>query len=241
MSIEKGFHDGHRKRMQQKLLDNPDGLLEHELLEIMLFGALPRKNTNEIAHKLIKKFGSISNVLEADSVALQAVDGVGKSVSAQIILTGRLLKEISKHSNENVYIKNLYDVKNLCEVKFKNKSEETFLLIMLNKNNKLLGITEFYDNDFNNVSASASEVANSLSVFRPTYVVLVHNHPSGIAKPSKYDDVATLKINALCEVHGISLIEHAIYTPHEVYSYKNDGKLDELKKSADFNGFFNKL
>lgn len=241
MSIENSLHDGHRKRMQQKLLDNPEGLLEYELLEIMLFSALPRKNTNEIAHRLINKFGSIRNVLEADATALQAIDGVGKSVSAQIVLMGKLLKEVSKHSNENVYIKNLYDVKNLCEVKFKNKSEETFLLIMLNKNNKLLGITEFYDNDFNNVSASATEVANSLSVFKPAYVILAHNHPSGIARPSKFDDTATLKINALCEVHGVSLIEHAIFTPCEVYSYKNDGRLDELKKSADFNGFFNKL
>ncbi len=241
MSNETGLHDGHRQRMQQKLLDNSENLLEHELLEVMLFSALPRKNTNEIAHKLIKKFGSIYNVLEADSTALQAVEGVGKSVTAHIILMGKLLNEFSKRSEQDVYVKNFSDVKAVCMNKLKNKSEEVFLFMMLNKNNKLLGITEFYDDKFGQVSASVTEIANSISVFRPVYVILAHNHPSGIAKPSKFDDVATSRINALCEVHGVSLIEHAIFTPHDVYSYRNEGRLDDLKKSADFNGFFNKL
>lgn len=239
MSTQSSLHDGHRKRMTEKLLDNPSALLEHELLEIMLFGALPRKNTNDIAHKLIKKFGSIRNIFNADAKALQAVDGVGKSVSAQIVLTGILLKEMSKRIDEEVYIKNLSDVKEYFFDKFIGEKEEKFLFAMLNKSNRLLGVTEFKDDMNSQVSAGASELANSLSVFRPNYVIALHNHPSGVAMPSANDDLATAKIIALCELHGVSLIDHVIFTPNEVYSYNSDGRLNKLRQSADFNKFFN--
>ena len=227
--------------MTEKLLDNSSALLEHELLEIMLFSALPRKNTNDIAHRLINKFGSIRNILNADAKALQAVDGVGKSVSAHIILSGKLLNEVSKRIDEEVYLKNLSDVKKYFSNKFIGEREEKFLFVMLSKSNKLLGVTEFKDDMRGQVSASASELANSLSVFRPTFVIMIHNHPSGLATPSDNDDFSTAKTIALCELHGVSLIDHVIFTPSDVYSYNSEGRLSKLKQSADFNKFFNSI
>ena len=77
------MHEGHRRRMYEKL-KNDDGLHDHELLEILLFNAYPRINTNPIAHELIKTFGSLSGVLAADVDRLKAVDGVGESVALYI-------------------------------------------------------------------------------------------------------------------------------------------------------------
>ena len=70
------MHEGHRKRMYEKL-KNGDGLYDHEILEILLFNAIPRKNTNPVAHELIKTFGSLSGVFAAEPERLMTVDGVG--------------------------------------------------------------------------------------------------------------------------------------------------------------------
>lgn len=75
---DKNIHSGHRRRMTERFLKYPDSLSEHEVLEIMLYSALPRKDTNPLAHKLLRTFGSLKNVLSADAEVLKSVDGVGE-------------------------------------------------------------------------------------------------------------------------------------------------------------------
>ena len=81
------MHEGHRQRMYDKL-KNDDGLFDHELLEILLFNALPRKNTNPIAHELLDTFGSLAGVLAADTEKLKAVNGVGENVALYLKCIG---------------------------------------------------------------------------------------------------------------------------------------------------------
>ena len=77
MSEIENIHAGHRERMMKKVKDTPDGLLDYELLEILLFNMLPRINTNPLAHKLIKTFGSVEKVITASVDELMAIKGVG--------------------------------------------------------------------------------------------------------------------------------------------------------------------
>ena len=91
------MHEGHRKRMYEKL-KNDDGLYEHELLEILLFNAFQRKNTNPIAHALLDSFGSISGVLNASVEELCAVEGVGESVALYLKCIGECTKRTSAGS-----------------------------------------------------------------------------------------------------------------------------------------------
>ena len=78
------MHEGHRQRMIARLEDHEESLLDHELLEILLFNAIPRKNTNEIAHALLEKFGSLSAIATAETKSIATVKGVGESTAAYL-------------------------------------------------------------------------------------------------------------------------------------------------------------
>ena len=88
------IHAGHRDRMYDKLLNSPDSLSEHEYLEVLLFSFIPRKNTNPIAHKLLRTFGSLSGVFNASAKELMTVDGIGKSVATKIVAVGKIFQRV---------------------------------------------------------------------------------------------------------------------------------------------------
>ena len=90
------LHDGHRQRMYGKVAK--EGLLEHEWLEVLLYAAIPRRNTNDIAHRLIQRFGSVMAVLEASMEELQAVTGIGKSAAAHLKCIYHFYKEYHNHA-----------------------------------------------------------------------------------------------------------------------------------------------
>ena len=86
------MHEGHRLRILEKLKDNANALQEHEFLEILLFNAVPRKNTNPLAHELLKSFGSIKRLFDADVNALMTVKGVGLSTASYLAVIGRFFQ-----------------------------------------------------------------------------------------------------------------------------------------------------
>ena len=92
------MHEGHRKRLIQKLLDKKEVLSDHELLEILLFFAIPRKNVNEEAHRLIDDFGSLKNVLNVDADTLESVEGIGEKSAVFLSLIG----EIYRRADESI-------------------------------------------------------------------------------------------------------------------------------------------
>lgn len=90
----KGFHDGHRDRLRRRFLEfGADSLHEHELLELVLFYGIPRKNTNEIAHSLISAFGDINGILSASSEELKKIDGIGESAASFLKFLGDVCRE----------------------------------------------------------------------------------------------------------------------------------------------------
>ena len=110
------MHEGHRKRMYEKLKNN-DGLLDHEILEILLFNAVPRKNTNPIAHNLLNTFGSLGGVFNATHRQLVTVDGVGESVAAYLKCIAECNRRISADFAGIAVIKNHSDLKRLADRK----------------------------------------------------------------------------------------------------------------------------
>lgn len=233
MSELKGIHDGHRQRMIEKVLNNCQSMPDHELLEVLLFGAIPRKNTNETAHLLLSRFGSIQNVLEAEQLALESVEGIGRSTAGYLILIGQLIKRISEQKVKPALVKNLADVKEYLIEKFLNETEEKFYLLMLNSKYKVLSTVEFTDKMSDQVSASMSDVGKMIAIFKPAFVIIAHNHTSGVAKPSELDDIATKKVNLACLLHGASLIDHVIFANNDTYSYRNEGALEKIKNDTN--------
>ena len=234
MSSEQNLHAGHRERMIEKFLINKDALSDHEVLEMLLFYALPRINTNDIAHRLINTFGSLEKVFAADKKQLITVKGVGDRAAVQIMLVGNIFKRLQHAQPEGVKLNNFLALREYLPGLFENKSIEQFLIILLDKNFKVIAKHYYTDNSRSTVSADIPELASLLTLYKVENVLLAHNHPSGDSAPSESDDNTTAQVAMICSMHGKRLVDHVI-VGDKIYSYRNSGKLDRILKLANIN------
>jgi len=235
MNNRENLHAGHRARMIEKFLNNPDAFSEHELLEIMLFYSVPRKNTNDIAHRLLRTFGSLDNVFNATAKELKAVSGVGDKIATQILLTATIIKQIARKEKPKRQMLSFNAIKGVLSERLKGLENEKFLLFLLDKNYKEKAVIEFGDRQKDSVSADVTEIANVIALHKPTFAIIAHNHPSGNTFPSEQDDSTTKQINLLCNLHNVQLVDHVIVSDENFYSYHHNYRLSEIKRSADLN------
>ena len=233
--MQDGLHDGHRERLINKFIAYPDSFSDHELLEVFLFTVLPRKDTNALAHRLIQAFGNIKKVFSATAEQLMTVQGVGKTIAAQIVLFGKLMTKIGNVSpiRSGKAFTSLEKTKNEIVALFNGVKSEKFFFFMLNDAFESVFRMEYLGKTDEAVFADTSEIARALSVHKAKYALMAHNHPSGNEKPSDADDIATKKFYIVCEVHGISLIDHIIVAGEKVYSYFAEKRLDYIKETAN--------
>ncbi len=229
MNEGKGLHEGHRARITDKLLKSPDSMQEHELLEILLFQYIPRRNTNDIAHRLLRTFGCIKNVLNANEKLLMTVDGVGKKVAAGLVLTGKLLDSVHECKSHKFNEVISYETARQDFINYyRGLRIEKTVILLLDKRNAPLCQIEFEINSISKSFIDKTELASAIALNKPTFAIMAHNHPSGIAYPSQDDDTATLLVFELCGVLGVKLNDHIIVAGGTTYSYYHDGRLDEL-------------
>lgn len=228
------MHEGHRKRMYEKL-KNEDRLYDHELLEIFLYNAFPRNNTNPLAHALLDNFGSISGVFAADTEQLMTVKGVGESVALYIKCCAEILQYVHTENSGITYLKNYDEFKAFTAVRMRGKRKEVLELYFLEKNGKLKRIETYTDEDVHKVEVNTSEIASVIAAEKSYGVFVAHNHLSGTSKPSDNDDRFTQELQALCSAHGTVLYDHCIYASDtDVYSYYSSGRIDEIRKNFSF-------
>ncbi len=224
-------HGGHRQRLLKKV---ENGLVyEHEYLEALLFNAQPRKNTNDIAHRLLAEFGTVENVLRAPIERLMEVEGVGKSIALYLHCTFRLcdmLPNIQKEDYPEIYEHNAFLA--YVKAKYGRYRAERLDVYCLDGNSVIYRMVSFTDSDVGKVSLSGESVGDMLANVRPSGIVLVHNHPQGNATPSEADDKTTEKVQILCALQNVLLCDHYVYAPDGVFSYRESGRLHGLYKKT---------
>ena len=229
--MQESLHDGHRERLIKKFAEYPDSFSDHELLELFLYTVVPRKDTNPLAHRLIKAFGSLKNVFNATAEQLMAVEGVGKAIAAQIVLHAKIMNKISALSPENaVAFTSPACIKSELIKLFGRVKGEKFYFFLLNESFGQVFRLEFIGKTEDAVFADTSEIAHAMSVNKAKFALIAHNHPSGNLTPSEADDVATSKFYIMCDVHGVKLIDHVIVAGKETYSYFAEKRLDYIKE-----------
>ncbi len=221
MKEEQGLHDGHRSKMLDKFFNNPDAFLDHELLEMMLFNFIPRRNTNDLAHLLINHFGGLKQVLEASPEDISTIRGVGIKTATSVSLLGKIFSKVHPSDlgepkepwiNLRVYKQFLIDF-------FSNLDIEKFIFICLDENYKKIAHSFFDDNKKTNVSAEIPSVMWTIAKNNPTFAVVAHNHTSGSAFPSEQDDKATAQLAMICSLHNVKLLDHVIVSKNDIFSY----------------------
>ena len=217
-------HDGHRKRMRQRFLRHGLGNFDdHSVLELLLFYAVPRKDTNLLAHRLMETFGSLDRVFEALPEELTAVEGVGENAAALIRLVPAAAQRylIAKESHTDI----LPDVESVGKYlipRFMNLRTETVMMLSLDTKLKVLDCRTLGSGALNAVDFSARDVVQTALLHNARYVVLAHNHLSGIAIPSREDISVTKSLHSVLSSVGVELLDHIIVAGQDFVSLADD-------------------
>ena len=216
------MHSGHRQRLLSKVLNNCNMLEQHEVLEAILFYAIPRKNTNEIAR-----------VFSAPAEVLTSVKGVGPSTVAYLKLFASVIETYSTKKQNKIQIKNISTATEYVISYMEGKEAEEFIVFLLDGKDKIITQCKFSSENKRKVTINLPEINNALAIHKPTSILLAHNHPSGNCTPSKEDDDTTYKIYLMTKLNNVNLYDHVIVSGKNYFSYFSSGKLDNIKHTAN--------
>ncbi len=227
----KKYTAGHRERLKEKFLKtNFDGWHEYEILEFALFFVLPYKDTKPIAKKLIEKFGSLKEILNADynelHTALKDIKGAGKHTVTFL----SFLKYFSiKYSELKIKEKDFFscsdDVSKFLRNLIGTSEKEKMCAVFMNSSGDVLGHKIISEGTVGRSAIYPGEIARQALILNSRSVIISHNHPGGGCKPSEKDIVATKLVNNALDLIDVVLLDHIIVTADGSYSFKENGLL----------------
>ncbi len=214
MTDEKNIHQGHRKRMKDSMLEHGlDGLNDHQVLEMLLFYAVPKVDTNPIAHRLVERFGSLRGVLEADYKDLCSVNGIGENAASLVKfaqqLSGRYLRA-SSFEEDSQRFGDTDALRRYYEGVFLGVRDEQIRAMLVDDSLFMIKEQMIIEGTVGKAEFSARKFADFVIKNNSNRVVLAHNHPNGTPMPSKEDLIATKELNELLSRLEISLLDHII-------------------------------
>ena len=227
-------HADHRKRMRRRFLkDGFDSLAEHEKLELLLYYVYPRCDTNPIAHRLLDKFGSLSNVLEAPIKELETVGGVGEQCAVFL----KLIPEISRAYQESKQeLPRLYDYQAageyLCK-KYVGRTTEALTVIALDSKEQIRFCETLYEGSIDTLPIYNKRIVAIAVQYDAASIILAHNHPSGRLIPSQQDIKSTRDVCKALNTIGVRLEDHFIIGNNEFVSFRHSGILKQILPEAE--------
>lgn len=229
-----GIHDGHRERMRQRFLRyGLDSFEDHNVLELLLFYAVPRKDTNELAHRLLETFGSLDKVMEASQEALMAVPGMGESAAALLrLIPAAGQRYLMAKQETGSVLNNSTKTGNYLLPRFLSATEEMAYILCLDGKMAVLDCVRLGEGSISSVCLNVRTVVQVALDKRAACVILAHNHVSGVALPSAEDREATRRIQRALETVGICLLDHIIVADGDFVSMSDSGMLEQMQDSG---------
>ena len=222
-----GVHDGHRARLRQSVLEHGlQSMNDISALELLLFYALPRRDTNETAHLLLERFGSLHGVFSAPIEDLREVDGIGDYAAALIALVPEIMKKsrLSK-SREIRQIRSSSDAGEYLLPYFMNEQDEVVYMLCLDSKRAVICCAEMGRGVVNTVDANIRRMVEKALKVKACSVIIAHNHPDGIAIPSREDDIFTRCLYNALDTVGIRLEDHIIVADEDYISIADSGMM----------------
>ena len=227
-------HDGHRDRMRERIEKSGiSSLQNHEILEYLLYAFIPRKNTNDIAHALIDKFGSFAGVLNADESALSEVDGMTRNAAIFIASLPEIFREYLNDVNSpKQSLSGRGVVRKFLGAKLYGLPYEQVVAVALDSKDQLISVEQISKGDGASVNLTVRDIVSFAIRHKAVNVVIAHNHPSGQTSPSQADVDLTAEVAFTLETIGVHLEDHLIFSGENVYSFEASGRLGKI---ADVN------
>lgn len=226
----KSIHKGHRERLKQRFLEEGlDNFTDVQVLELLLFYAIPQKDTNPIAHALLNHFGSLSQVLDADVAELKKVPGISGHSATLLALVTQLARFYQVDCAQRVEVLTSLDACGAYLVpRFFGRSNETVFLLCLDAKCKVICCKEVGEGSVNSASISIRKIVETALSCNATTVVLAHNHPSGVAVPSSEDVQTTRRVAAALSAVEVHLADHIVVAEGDYVSMVQSGyRFDE--------------
>lgn len=227
-------HGGHRQRMRRRIkAAGLDGLADHEVLEVLLYFALPRGDTNALAHRLLNHFGSLSQVLEAAPEDLQKLEGIGENAAFVLSLMPGLAARYLRDKNRRrpvfggteAFTRYVVDL-------FAAENREVAYMLCLNGNLQLLHTIRLSEGSLASVEVPVSLVVERALQAKARGVVLAHNHPSGRQKVSHEDFELTKRCIKALDCVNIKLLDHLVVCGNTYISFRECKYMEPLRKLA---------
>lgn len=225
-------HAGHRKRLKDRFLrDGLDGFEIHNVIELLLFFGIPYKDTNDIAHNLLNRFGSLAGVLEAPYEELAKVAGVGDNAATLIKLIAPLSRRYMEDKvNGKTVLNNCDAVGEFLMAKYRFRRDEMFSMLCLDQNCRLISWEQISDGTVNVTEVSTRKVIEAAMKTSANGVILAHNHPNGLAVPSNDDIRSTIMLIDALSVIGVRVLDHVIIGEEDYVSLINSHQYRSLFK-----------
>lgn len=226
-----GVHDGHRERLRARFLRH--GLAdfeEHTALELLLFYARPRCDTNELAHALIDRFGSFAGVLDAPVEDIVKVKGMGEPSAALLKMIPEMAAYyLNNRTEPGVILDSTQKAGAFFQPKFFGKKQEMVYLAALDDKRKVLRCVCLSEEGIvNAVAISVKRIVAEAVSANATGVLLAHNHPSGLALPSMSDKSVTNQAFHALRMINIQLLDHIIVADGDYVSMADSGYIEMI-------------
>lgn len=223
-------HEGHRQRMKERFLSGGlDGFSSHEVLEMLLFYAIPYRDTNGLGHTLSDTLGGLVNVLDANYTDLVKLPGVTPHVATLITLCGSIARRYQREQYGRV--QQLLNTEELCRFImpwFIGEKEESVLLVSMDNKRKLLNTTRIFQGSVNAAELNVRVAVQQALRDNATQVVIAHNHPSGFAIPSRADVETTVHFAKVLSMVDVRLLDHIIVAEGDCVSMADSREMSPL-------------
>jgi len=220
---------GHRQRLREKFLSGDgQGMLDYELLELLLTYSIPRRDIKPLAKALLNHFHSLPEIFDASPEDLMACCGIGETSVVLIKLTrGLMMRYLNVEIRKGEYMENSDKFCDYARARLGEFADEAMMVFYLNTKNMLIDMEVINQGSTDSVIVFPAAVARRALLHSAKAIVLCHNHPSGIVTPSPADNSVTREMRKVLDPLKILLLDHIIVSQNDYYSYR----FAEMKKA----------
>lgn len=221
-----GIHDGHREKMRRRFQETGlEGFADHEALELLLYYAIPRRDTNELAHRLLTRYGSLSALLQAPIEDLRRVEGVGESAAVLLKLVPAFVYKAQRSAGQETVLNSTEKAGRYLLSCFAGERNEVIYQLCLDRKGKLLARKRLSEGGSAAAELNIRRLVENALLTSASAVILSHNHPSGIALPSREDYATTQQAQDALRTIGVELLDHIIVAEDDYVSLADSGIL----------------
>ncbi|MBL4801914.1 MAG: DNA repair protein RadC [Emcibacter sp.] len=225
MASDKPHFAGHRQRLKDRFYKGGvDAVADYELLELLLYSAIPRRDVKPLAKDLIAHFGSFSEVISAPSDRLKEITGIGDTVVVALKLVEAAAQKLAQGKiMDKPVLANWQALIDYCQIRMAHQKIEQFHILFLDRQNRLIADEMQQEGTIDHTPVYPREVIKRALELHATAIILVHNHPSGDPTPSRDDVEMTKRIEEAGKQLGVMLHDHLIISKSGQTSLKTLG------------------